>query len=249
MNYIHGRLTRYVLSACLLGLVISGCAARGPEPHGTATLGYLPHEPRTHTYWWSCRFKIFWPPGEDLNLTADLLLAHAVVQPILRSYQNKMIYWRFHRRAARDDTGHQFSFMFYADPVTAEEVFREIEHNETLKEATAAKIVEKIAVDDVSKPTRPGVADTSDPHWSPTLQRTWPSFIMGVSSLWLGLIDEAVAKVPEEGHDVRALLERYRKADASVTAIWYKEGQHAFLHHLNAVFGYTPLLIRKEMEF
>jgi hypothetical protein len=72
---------------------------------------------------------------------------------------------------------------------------------------------------------------------------------MGVSALWLGLIDEAMAENPGEAGEIRALLERYRTADARITTIWNKEGQHAFLHHLNALFGYKPLLIRKEITF
>jgi hypothetical protein len=200
-------------------------------------------------YWWSCRFKVVWPPAQDPDFAVDLLLAHAVVGPVLREYGDGMALWRFHRRASRDKTGHQFSFLFHSDSGTAVEVFRKIVQTPTLREALSAGIVETVNVDDPGKPVRPRVEDTSDPSWSPSLQRSWPSFIMGVSSLWLGLIDEATAELPDEGSTIHARLESYRKANTRVTSIWHKEGQHAFLHHLNAIFGYEPMLLKKEMSF
>jgi len=245
------KLAVFILSAWLLGLTLCGCAVRGAAPHAAPAFGHLPFGTKENAFWWAYRFKIFWPPGEDEDpdLAADLFLAHAVVQPVLREYESRIIYWRFHRRANRDDAGHQFSFLFYSDPETAAEVFRKIGANKQLSEAQAANIVESAIVDDPARPSRPRIEDTSDAHWSPVLQRTWPSFIMGVSYLWLGLIDEAVAEVPGDSDEIRSLLERYRKADARVTSIWHKEGQHAFLHHLNAIFGYKPMLIKKEMSF
>jgi hypothetical protein len=245
------RLAVGMLSAWFLGLALCGCATRGAEPHAAPVLGHPTLATRENTFWWACRFKLVWPPGQDADpdLTADLLLAHAVVQPVLRAYESRITCWRFHRRANRDTAGHQFSFLFYADPETAREIFQKIGESKPLSEALAANMVEKVMVDDPAKPTRPGVGDTSDPHWSPMLQRTWPSFIMGVSCLWLGLIDESMAEVPGGSDEIHDLLERYRKADARITAIWYQEGQHALLHHLNAIFGYGPMLIKKAISF
>ena len=247
-------LTILVVGACLLGLTSCGCVARGPAllaPHTAEPVAS--GGPRAASpvggYWWSCRFKVSWHPPEDPDFAVDLLLAHAVVGPVLREYESKLAYWRFHRRAARDKTGHQFSFLFHSDTGTAVEVFREIVRAAPLREALAAGIVETVNVDDPSGPGRPRVEDTSDPSWSPSLQRSWPSFIMGVSSLWLKLVDEAMAEASADRAGIRDLLERYREANARVTSIWYKEGQHAFLHHLNAIFGYEPMLLKKEVSF
>jgi hypothetical protein len=30
-----------------------------------------------------------------------------------------------------------------------------------------------------------------------------------------------------------------------VSALWRGHGQHVYLHHLNALFGYAPLVIRE----
>jgi hypothetical protein len=243
------KLTIFVVIAWWLGSTLCGCALRGSTMPAVPVLDVPPPGIQQGGFWWACRFRIPWPAGEEPDLAVDLLLAHAVVQPVLRAYDGKIIYWRFHRRAARDATGHQFSWLFYADPETAKEVLGQIGESELLSEALAAHMIEGVMVDDPGTPARPGVEDLSDPHWSPVLQRNWPAFIMGVSALWLGLIEEAAAEVPGDSGEVRALLERYRQADSRVSAIWYKEGQHAFLHHLNAIFGYKPLLFKKEMSF
>jgi hypothetical protein len=245
----YPKLKIFVSIACLLGLTSCACMVRGPEFHAASALGSPPVGGRDGAFWWGYRFKVFWPPEKAPDFTIDLLLAHAVVQPVLSEYQSRIIYWRFHRRAAPDAGGHQFSFLFYSDPITAGEVFRRIGQSKLLSEALAANIVEKIIADDPAQPARPGVEAMSDPHWSPMLQRSWPSFIMGVSSLWLDLIAEAVSEDPGNDLEIHALLERYRKADERVTSVWHKEGQHAFLHHLNAIFGYEPLIIQKEMRF
>jgi hypothetical protein len=245
----YRKLAMFMLSVCLLGLTSCASMVQGPKPAAPPPSGYSPQAAERTGFWWACRFKVFWPPDEDPDLTVDLLLAHSVVRPVLRKYESKLIYWRFHRRAAHDKTGHQFSLLFYSDPHTAAEIFGELRSSKPLNDAMEAKIVESITTDDPASPVRPRVEDYSDPSWSPTLQRNWPSFIMGVSALWLGLIDEAMAEAPPCGADIRASLGRYREADAKVSAIWNKEGQHAFLHHLSAVFGYKPMLIRKEITF
>jgi hypothetical protein len=63
------------------------------------------------------------------------------------------------------------------------------------------------------------------------------------------LIDDFMADVPAHDDNVYALLDRYRQAESKVSALWRNEGQHAFLHHLSAIFGYEPVLIRKEIRF
>jgi hypothetical protein len=44
-------------------------------------------------------------------------------------------------------------------------------------------------------------------------------------------------------------MEKYRGVDAGITEIWRDQGQHALLHHLNAVFGYEEMLIQKAVSF
>jgi hypothetical protein len=72
---------------------------------------------------------------------------------------------------------------------------------------------------------------------------------MGTSSLWLGLIDDAMQDYPESYTDIHLLLEKYREVDGKISRTWRTEGQHALLHHLNAIFGYEPLQIKKALSF
>lgn len=227
-----------------------GCSAhRSPPP--AASRHALPptFQALEGACWWKCRFKNVWPREGDADLALDLLLAHAVVSPVLEAHAADLPYWRFHRRAVRDNTGHQFTFLFYAKPETAAEVFAEIGRSRVLRQAMAASLVEKVILDDPGRPRPPGIEETSDPRWSPGLRRSWPPFIMGVSALWLGLIADAMDGAPEVPDDPHLLLAAYRKADAEITGIWRNEGQHALLHHLNAVFGYEEMLIRKALSF
>jgi hypothetical protein len=243
-----------LVSALFIGISIIMLTSCGPRsthfpPAMLTTFPSGAHGSGGEKSWWICRFKISWPRDTGADGAVDLLLAHAVVEPVLREQCKNLSWWRFHRRAVRDETGHQFSFMFYSSSSVCSQVMEAIRASNTLRQALNAGIVEKISFDDATKPSRPQIEATSDDHWSPALQRNWPSYIMGVSSLWLGLIDDFMASAPAHGDDVTALLEQYREVDSKVTALWRNEGQHAFLHHLSAVFGYEPLLITKEITF
>ena len=93
-------------------------------------------------------------------------------------------------------------------------------------------------------PEKGGLVEaTSDPRWSPELQRSWPYFIMGASQTWLRLIDEYARQAPPAGEaqPVDETLALYEQVDRAVTRTWQQEGHHAFLHHLNALFGYAPI--------
>ena len=244
-----GEVLLFVGFLSLTGLIFTGCATStqgappGPSP------AFVVSAPDKDMSWWVYRFRIKWPAGTSPDWAVDLLLAHAVVKPKLEVFSERLAYWRFHRRAARDATGHQFSLLFYTDPATARNLYTALQASAVLKQVQAQGLVTGVVKDDPEHPLRPRVADTSDPHWSPTLQRHWPSYIMGVSMLWLGLIGDAVAELPPDQRSGEDLLAPYRAAEKRVSQVWYKEGQHAFLHHLSAVFGYRDLLIVKPMRF
>ena len=233
----------------LTGLTFTGCATSTQGVPPAPSPAFVAPAPEKDMSWWAYRFRINWPAGTAPDWAVDLLLAHAVVKPKLETFSKRLAYWRFHRRAARDATGHQFSLLFYTDPAIARDLYASLQASPVLKQVQAQGLVTGIVMDDPDHPVRPGVADTSDPRWSPTLQRHWPSYIMGVSLLWLGLIDDAVAALPPSRRSGEDFLATYRAAEKRVSQIWYKEGQHAFFHHLGAVFGYRELLIAKPMRF
>lgn len=239
-NALHSCIWIFVVFTAL-----SACASKPVQTRPLISASFPDLE---NGAWRACRFKITWPAHLGADGAVDLMLAHAVVRPVLKEQVTALALWRFHRRAARDATGHQFSFMFYADADVSAKIARDIQANPILKEALSTKILERAWCDDPNTPRPAKVEAMSDPSWSPALQKNWPAYIMGVSALWLGLIDDAMTDAPVP-KNISSRLEQYRKADAAVTALWRKEGQHAFFHHLSAVFGYAPLLIQKEIQF
>lgn len=228
-----------VLCALVLAIAAAGCAAVNPPVELPR-----PVPPPSGQSWYALRFRIDWPDGQAPRWHTDLLLADRVVRPVLERHAGDIEMWRFHRRAARDGAGHQFSFLFHASAATAEAVYAEVDASPDLQLALAAGRVIAVAADDPADAGRPGRADTSDPAWSAPLRRAWPHYLMGASRMWLDLVHELAAAPPGPGGQFAELDSIYAAASAAVTAVWRDEGRHAFLHHLNALFAYEPLLLR-----
>ena len=67
---------------------------------------------------------------------------------------------------------------------------------------------------------------------------------MGASQMWLNLISEAIADMPNPDSplSLQEDEELHKNANAAISKLWQKEGQHAFLHHLSALFGYKEII-------
>lgn len=180
----------------------------------------------------------------------DLLLAHQVVKPVLNRYGKDILLWRFHRRAVRDKTGDQFSFIFYATAPNAGKIYAAIGSNPVLRQLKAKGLILQVITDDTNKIGRPDIQDTSDPIWSLPLQKAWPYFIMGVSQTWLDLISQYADAARDKPRSLSEMGAFYQGIDRKVQATWRDEGGHAFLHHLDALFGYGPLnvIVRRKVE-
>lgn len=132
---------------CVLLISLGACAARQNRiPSIGMLLNISESVPEGHgkPFWWAARFKIPWLTDQEPDGAVDLLLAHAVVEPVLRSYSDRLLRWRFHRRAAPDATGHQFSFLFYSDVSTAADIFREIEKSDVLDKHWPLSLLRKL---------------------------------------------------------------------------------------------------------
>jgi len=233
-----------ILMIVFLSGIAAGCSVPVPRTGEATTDG----GPETQDYWWYARYRIAWPEGAEPDWRVDLLLADAVIKPVLHDHRQQIRYWRFHRRALRDDAGHQFSFIFYADKETADRVYTALTSDTLTGRLVEKNILQKVVTDSLENNHLSGVQDTSDKNWSETLQNAWPAYIMGVSDMWLHLIEQNVEhSSPDTGVD--DLLSRYGSANDRITALWQNEGQHAFLHHLNAIFGYEPMNINKAIQF
>lgn len=226
----------------LAALILAGCGLnpqrRASEPVAEQNLAL-----GSVNGWWSVGVKIRWPPDTAPRFEIDDLLADQVFRPLIVAHEKALPLWRFHRRAARDGNGHQFHFLFYASRETATAVFAAVDRNALLKRLLKAQVIDAVETDDVKTTWRPAIGAMGDPHWSAAVNRAWPYFAMGVSKTWLTLVGIDAGNVPAS-LPVDAMVRRYHIAEAKVREQWQKEGGHAFLHHLNALFGYAPIGIR-----
>jgi hypothetical protein len=172
-------------------------------------------------------------------------LADSVVRPVLYQHRENILLWRFHRRAARDTAGHQFSFLFYSTPETAEQIYRLLASNRQLQEMKTSGLIVKDIYADTAIVNRPNIEDTSDSKWSPEMQKSWPHFIMGVSQMWLDLINQLTREFSHESarDSLTQSVSLYHQVNDKITQLWQKEGGHALLHHLSAVFGYEQVMV------
>jgi hypothetical protein len=204
-------------------------------------------EPDVSMAWWYARFRIKWPEDTDPAWHVDLLLAHRIIAPVLDQYRGDIVLWRFHRRAARDDEGHQFSLTFYSSPETANIIFDRLRSDALLRKMRRAGVIIRDIYDNTRKSNAPNIEDTSDGHWAVPIKRSWPFFIMGVCQMWLSLIvqitDGMAAK--KKISSLPKMLAFYRQADEEIRTLWREQGGHSLLHHLNAIFGYEPVLVRE----
>jgi hypothetical protein len=203
--------------------------------------------------WWDFSFDLLWPEGQEPNWYLDELIAQRIIGPEIEKFADDINLWRFHRRAMRDEAGHRFSFIVYTSSTTAANIRRNIENNAIYHVLVAQGQITALLAQDFGKNPKPEIEATSDTQWSLELQKSWPYFIMGASRAWLDLIARYEAELPPlaENFNFEQLQSRYLSIDARMAATWQAEGQHAFLHHLNALFGYVPLMYteRRYMNF
>jgi hypothetical protein len=188
--------------------------------------------------WWYVRFRLQRPADDEVNSYLDALIADRVLSDVIAQHRAGIRLWRFHRRWAPDDAGHQFSFIFFASPLRAARLTAEIERQPLLQTLRNDGHLLEFRVDEPDPQRAADPAATSDLSWPPAIQREWPKFIMGASRMWLGLVRDEAAK-----HTDLTLYARYQAVEAALDELWLKEANHAFFHHLSALFGYKPVRI------
>jgi len=227
------------LVVLLLLAIAAGCATTPPASVGqeaVATDGAT-----AALTWKRVRFFVHWrEEREEPSWSVDVLLAQRVVEPVLERYRGSITLWRFHRRAARDAAGHSLSFLVYAPESVGSALCRTLRGDTTVRRLLVAGVLDEVRCQAPDAAKARLVEATSDPSWSPALQRTWPYYIMGVSEMWLRLIDEY--SQPESGFQpIGQMLAHYEAVQQKLTETWKDEGGHAFLHHLSALFAYQPV--------
>jgi hypothetical protein len=191
--------------------------------------------------WRKVRFKFGWPKDAEPQWHLDLVVAYSVVAPAVKLH--KIETWRVHRRAVPDDAGHEFAFAFYADESTGQKIIEGINANPVLTQLRNVGLVASVAFDEGSREPTWG----TERHWDGPIKAAWPSYMRGVSQMWLSLVESQITGEIETVD--RPLLDRFVDANRRVSAMWYKQGSHAMLHHLNAMFGYADVYVQGPMRF
>ena len=238
------------LTAILLFLliVLTGCTSLGRvQKHEIKPIP--PTELPSGSGWWYVRFRMNWPPETEAVWHMDLYLAHQVIMPLLEEHKDNILLWRFHRRAARDKTGRQFSFIFFSSPQAAQTIITQLKMNPLVADLKSAGVLDRVLYDNPERITRPNIEDTSDKNWPISVQRAWPHYIEGVSQMWLDLIAEIAGEklentAPASLEEIEAF---YQQINDKITNLWQEDGRHAFMHHLNALFGYKPLIYYEKL--
>jgi len=234
---ISAKWLKNVILLVLPILFLSACAvSKAPE---TSTLFVAGDAQKTG--WYRISFEISWPKNQEPSWYMDALLADRVVAPVFEQYRGNIRFWRFHRRANRDAAGHRFSFIFYTSGLTAAHIVAAVKRQPSLQKLLSEKQLVRVDYADPLVNDKPHIEDTSDPHWPLMVQKTWPSFIMGASEMWLGLIRELASEAQKnEKKDDETL---YREVQKQLSDFWREQGQHPLLHHLNALFGYEEMIV------
>ncbi len=249
-----------VLSSLVLS---SGCSTapsvkQGPAPSGIETKAES--VAMDTEGWWHLRFKIYWSGADksDETETEDEtqdevpawnigpLIADRIIAPVIKEQGKDIFLWRFHRRAADDETGHQFSFIFYSKPEVADKVVEAVKANLLVEDLIESGHLVAVKYPDTSTIDKPFIADTADQRWPDEIKKTWPIFIMGASEMWLMMVESLAEANPgnKQEMDVEALVQLYLEVEQELDALWREESRHAYFHHLNALFGYEYLLVR-----
>ncbi|MCP5208159.1 MAG: hypothetical protein H7A01_13200 [Hahellaceae bacterium] len=218
-------------------------------PFTTISALESPATEQVHRQWQVFCFRMPFNAETGPRWSLDTLLADSIIAPAIYQQGNALPLWRIHRRAADDSAGHQVRFIAYADEITLKQIESTLLDNPLLSELMSAGYVDRVIASCGPKDTAAELEATSDPNWSIDMQRAWPYFAMGVSATWLKLIEQKRNTYETEPATLDELITRYDEIHESVTLTWEKEGQHAFLHHLNALFGYQPLFVQKYLRF
>jgi len=182
--------------------------------------------------WNVVQFEMDWEKGKAPKWYMGPLLAKEIFAPIIYKYKGDIKLWRFHRRASRDKSGHQFSFIFFAKKNAAELIFREVQEISLLNELSEKKYIIRENYISTEKFEE---GEYSDPHWSSEMQAAWPEYAMGFSKLWLRLIFIYDTELPMG----KNMIEHYMRVEEKLSGEWRNSATHAFFHHVHAMFAYV----------
>ncbi len=192
--------------------------------------------------WHGFLFKISTSEGQAPEWWVDIFLADTIVRHLLSEHGADITIWRVHRRAANDDIGHKFTFFAYVEDEVAEVLRQAVTEHESLRLLRDTGLLKEYSNNEIG----PNIDSTSDPNWPKEIKRAWPYFIQGVSHMILDLVAQLREQI-DSSDDVSEIAQAkrvYSEVHQQLCTLWQLEGSHAFFHHINALFGYGPVLAK-----
>jgi hypothetical protein len=172
----------------------------------------------------------------------DIFIIDTIVRDVISENLGVISLWRVHRRATQDEIGHQLTLLCYTTDSTAKTV------DELIKQHKSFKILQNknLLREYIHEHAGSRFEETSDRNWPKELQKSWPYYIKGVSEMFLALIEQFRIQSSSTNNQTDfALIETfYIDLNKRLTLLWQQEGSHAFFHHINALFGYVPLVAK-----
>ena len=192
--------------------------------------------------WYEHLFRINRLDNANTRWWIDIFLFDTVVRECLATNSGNINIWRIHRRAADDQAGHQYSLFYYSPHELFEVVKSFIADHKAVKILQSENLLRELIQNSKGKE----IEATSDPSWPVSLQRSWPYFIMGTSQMALELIAnlQDSSRPDLESASINECELYYSQLMVKFIDVWKTWGSHAFFHHINAVFGYSPLIAK-----
>lgn len=197
--------------------------------------------------WYEFNFSIGWPDNQEPKTWVDIFIIDRIVRDVISKKKSEIDLWRIHRRWVRDERGHELRL----DCFSGEETGSLME--ELIRENGCFKILKdnNLLAKDLAKGTGGSnihdiADDISTRNWPMELKKSWPYYIQGCSKLFLYLIEFLTGSIQADfdDKDISKIESYYTKLNNRISEIWQRDGSHAFFHHINAIFGYVPVLAK-----
>lgn len=204
--------------------------------------------------WWKATFNISWEERREAppSWHIDLFLLDNIVRHIVEKHSQEIELWQIHRRANRDfydKTGHELEFRFWSTIDGAKKVFRTLKKNSIIGKLIKSNILNYYS-DNMKTTKSLGIfTDICDQRWPDEVKACWPFFAMGVSRSLLELVGSISSQlvVYKKRQNIIEQADNYIQVSEKINELWANNSEHAFFHHLSAMFGYLPFSINVKL--
>jgi len=197
--------------------------------------------------WYGFSLRMIWPKNQEPKTWIDIFITDTIIRDVISEKQSVIELWRIHRRWARDMKGHELTLDCFTEEKNANSIKKLIRESRPLKFLQENNLLaEELETATGGERIRDIADDRSTRNWPEELKDSWPYYISGCSEMFLCLIDslKGGAKTDIDGKDVSEIESYYTEINNRLMNIWQGHGSHAFFHHINAIFGYQPLIAK-----